>query len=196
MSSFLFLSPYNRGPFKIFISDVSLCSVLPTHPTHPPSRSPLRCLFFFFFSFCLLHPKCYTTMTIAAQVCVCDKHAEQNCLYLPVKELAVASERRADARKSFLRNHRRRLAWSPGGRPSLPLLWGGGLFHFILSCISHSCQAREWWLERERERERKTQTSREEEILGFVSKKTALLCCDSRWHSFGETAKKSLCRSD
>lgn len=77
------------------------------------------------------------------------------------------SERRADARKSFYRSHRRRLARSPGGRRSLPPLWGGGLFRFIRSHISHSRQAREWRLERERERE--TQTSRGEEILGFVS---------------------------
>lgn len=42
---FFFSSPsHNRGPFKIFISDVSPCSVLPLHPTHPPSPSPLSLL--------------------------------------------------------------------------------------------------------------------------------------------------------
>lgn len=66
-SSFFFF------PLK-YSSAMYHCALLSQHILH--TLSLLSLLPFL----CLLHPKCYTMMT--SWVCVCDKDAEQNCLYL------------------------------------------------------------------------------------------------------------------
>lgn len=168
-----------RGPLKIFISDVSLFSALPTHPTHPS-----------FFLLSIAFP-----LSLASKVLYNDDDSgrrpgsvfairtQSRTVYASCNRISCRAgtlSRRQEARK-----HQRRLARPhPRGRRSLPLVLRRWSLSFVLYILLTSREKTKGYRGNESGRERDlekwgtselslvtfTDIKREEKsIIGFLS---------------------------
>lgn len=120
-------SPRNRGACQIFVSHVSLCSVLPTHPTLPSFLFPL-CLF----ASKVLHNDDDSGRRPGSVSAACGRRTE---LFIPpVTELAVVLEPRAERMPESFHEHQTR----PPELPAHSHCWE----EVVSLSYSDSCQGR------------------------------------------------------